>query len=226
MTLENMKPLRVLCHLCNGFVRRDPWSPAIDGVLAAALMRERLGDDEYAISAAQPSKLMQVEDLPLAKERFGDHWWYCASIPAVVGAAGKERKNFHRRFDDHRERWLEDGAKKVLTSAGPYKSARLWDTRVICRGVEWHVVGDAAEVERLLRRITQLGGRRGVGYGAIAGWEVTPDGADEQAARLRRPLPVAYAEANGVTGPVVPYGLTPPSWCAAWKTDCVMPTAV
>jgi CRISPR type IV-associated protein Csf3 len=217
-----MTPLRVICHLCNGFVRRDPWSPAIDGIIAAVVMRDRLGDD-YAYGAAQPSQMVKVEGLPLAVERHGNDWWYCASFPEVIGEVGKERKFFHRRFDDHRERYLEPGVKKVLTSAGPYKMARLWDTRNICRGLEWHVIGDASEISSLLERITQVGGRRGVGFGEVTRWEVTADGAEERAARLWRPLPVAYAEAHGLKGPVMPYGLTPPSWCPLWKIDCIMP---
>lgn len=216
-----MMPLCIRARLLNGYVARDPWSPTLDGILAAVVMRERLGAEAYAISAASPRTWSAVEGLPLAVERDGDLWWYQASSPRPVGEAGRERRHYHRRFDDQHERFLVEGVRRVMTAAGPYKATRLHDTRVICRGVEWHVVGDREEIDRLLRSVSQVGARRGCGYGEVVEWLI--GAGDEDQARHRRPLPRSYAERVGIRGPVVPWTLVPPARHSI--VDCVMPEA-
>ena len=214
-----MTPLRITARLVNGYAMRDPWSPALDGILAAVVMRERLGAEAYAIASASPRDWTPVEGLPLAVERDGGHWWYAASCPRAVDAAGRERRHFHRRFDDQHERHMVDGIRKVMTSAGPYKGTRLADTRVICRGLEWHVIGEQPELERLLQHVTQIGARRSIGYGEVSAWRV--EAGDADIARLQRPLPAGYAARLGITGLVLPRGLVPPSRCNL--VECVMP---
>lgn len=88
--------------------------------------------------------------------------------------------------------------------------------------LEWHAVGDAAEIERLLRGVAQVGAHRGAGFGEVAEWLVEDGGeASERAARLRRPLPVGYARRLGLPGPVLPWGLVPPG--RVDRVECVMP---
>lgn len=211
-----MKPLKVRAVLRNGYAAKDPWSPAIDGIIAAQIMRRELGDD-YASSAAQPSALRHVEGLPLEVISWGDLWWYAASSPIIVGFAGREKRAFHRRFDDQHERHLVEGAKKIMTAAGPYRNTRLFDVRVICRALEWHVVGRPDEVYDLVRGVDQIGGRRSVGFGEVVEWQVC-DG-DPRIARGHRPLPVGLQEIQG--GMVMPWGIVPP--VRLRPVECVMP---
>jgi CRISPR type IV-associated protein Csf3 len=213
-----MTPLRIRARLRNGYVARDPWTPTLDGILAAVTMRRRLGDD-YASSAANPSRLEAVTGLPLEVVRSDDLWWYAASSPRPLGAVARERRFYHRRFDDQHERYLAERIKHVQTSAGPYKNTRLYDTRVICRGVEWHVVGEAAPIRAMLAEVEQIGARREVGYGEVVEWLI--DAGDATIARLRRPLPVAYARVHEVAGTEMPWGIVPP--LRINPVLCVMP---
>lgn len=215
-----MRPLCVRAVLRNGIVVRDPWSPTLDGIVAAVVMRERLGEEDYVLGGAVPSSLTIVEGLPFVVRSYGDHWWYAVSSPVIVDEIGRERRHYHRRFDDHEERFLRDGVRRVMTAAGPYKGSRLVDTRVLCHAVEWHAVGDAVEVERLVRDVVQIGGRRAVGYGEVVRWEIDETG-DMEIADRHRPLPVEYAAALGIEGPVMPWGLAPP--LRIHQVECVMP---
>lgn len=217
-----MRPLKITARLVNGFVASDPWSPSIDGIIAAAVMRERLGED-YVYSGARPSQMQPVEGLPLARVEHGDLWWYAASFP-IYEVVAREHFNFHRRFDDRYAVDMLPHVKKVGISAGSYKNCRLRETRMITREIVWHVIGDAAEIRRLLGSISAVGGSRGRGRGEVAEWSVTDEG-DARAARLYRPLPRSYAEAHGVTGPLMPAGIRPPSWLPCNILECVMPEA-
>lgn len=215
-----MRALRIRADLVRGYAAKDPWSPTIDGILAAIVMRARLGGERYVSDSAMTSTLAPVDGLPLAVERHGLLWWYAASSPIPVDVAGRERRYFHRRFDDQYERHLAGGVRKVMTSAGPYKATRLFDTRIMAAAVEWHVIGEQGEIEPLVRQVWQIGGRRAVGYGEVSGWTITDDG-DADLARWHRPLPAAYAEVIGRQGPRVPWGLTPPGRLNL--VDCIMP---
>ncbi len=217
-----MKPLRVTARLVNGFIAADPWSPALDGILAAAIMRERLGED-YVYQAAQPSKMAPVEGLPLEHVEHDGLWWYSASSP-VYEIAAKERFNFHRRFDDRYAVDLLPQVKRVQTSAGSFKNCRLRETRMVTREITWHAVGSEAEVRRLLGKITAVGGARGRGRGEVAEWLIE-SGGDEVLARTYRPLPISYARARGLSGPVMPAGIRPPARLPCNIVECVMPEA-
>ncbi|WP_132545437.1 hypothetical protein [Rhodovulum euryhalinum] len=205
----------ITAHLKNGFISRNPWAPAIDGIVGAVIQRERLGDKEFCSPA--PSDLKPVEGLPFERIEHEGLWWYAASSPIIVGAVGKERRYFHRRFDDHRERHLEHD-KKVETTKGPYKAYRLYDVRVICRAIRWHAIGDRAEIDRCVSKISQVGGKRGSGFGEVLRWEITDDG-DPRIARGHRPLPATLMERKGAV--VMPYGLVPPA--RVHQVECVMP---
>jgi CRISPR type IV-associated protein Csf3 len=217
-----MTPLKITARLVNGFVAADPWSPSIDGILACAVMRERLGDD-YTYQAAQPSKMVPVEGLPLERVEYNDMWWYAASSP-IYDVAIKEQPHFHRRFDDRYAIDLLPQIKKVGTSAGSFKNCRLRETRLVAPTIVWHAIGDEREVRRLLATIPAVGAARGRGRGEVAGWLVSPDG-DERLARVSRPLPVAYANAQGVSGLVMLAGIRPPARLPCNMMECVMPEA-
>lgn len=218
-----MRPLKITARLSAGFISSDPWSPSIDGILAYQFMREKLGPEEFAISQHRSDMMQVVEGLPLAVERYGDWWWYQCSSP-IYRSQLEMSRYLHRRFDAKQaERyWTDEGKSgKVLTAAGPYKNARLNYTQHITPKVEWHVVGDEAEIRRLLMRVTHIGGRVGSGFGKVRDWEIG-DG-DESLARLRRPLPKSFAQEHGIVGQEMIWGLRPPGRHPDNRTECVMP---
>ena len=211
-----MEAIRITAYLYSGFVSSDPWSPSIDGILAYWAMRERLGPEDFALRSSQPHLMQPVEGLPMEVRRHGDAWWYVCSSP-IVTACARARRYAHRRFDDAHERHLELGAKsgKVLTAAGPFKNVRNSFLITVADRIEWHVVGDRLEIERLLHRCGHVGAKVGSGFGRVRQWAF--DAGEEQVAHTRRPLPINLAP----TRPAMTWGLVPP--VRLTKIMCGMP---
>ena len=215
-----MTPIAITAELYNGFVSADPWSPAIDGILAYWLMRERLGAEEFSISQGHSHRMTPVEGLPLEVMRHGDLWWYAASSPRY-GSAATVRKHIHRRFDQSAAEKYLPAIRKVQTSAGAYKNARISLMHRITNQVTWHVIGDGPEIERLLRTCAHIGGKVSAGFGRVRRWSYAEGDAD--LARFSRPLPADYASKHDIHGPVMEWGLRPPVRLAANIAACVMP---
>jgi hypothetical protein len=217
-----MTPIAITAHLYNGFVSADHWSPSIDGILGYWHMRARLGADEFNLTQGHSYQMTPVDGLPLLVVRSDELWWYACSSP-LYGIAANVRKHIHRRFDQQAaERYLPD-VRKVQTKAGAYKNARISLMHRITARVTWHVIGDRPEIDRLLSHCTAIGAKLGAGFGRVARWELTEG--DPEIARHHRPLPIAYAEAHAITGPVMHWGIRPPARIPQNCTDCVMPAA-
>lgn len=214
-----MDAMLVTAHLAGGFAASDPWSPALDGILAYWLLREQLGEEEFALGMTGHRPLTDA-GLPLDRcEDGAGHWWWACSSP-IYQQQAEYLRWYHRRFDT-REAERFTAARRVVTSAGPYKNYRNAWTVHLAPTVSWHALGDRAETERLLRRCAAIGGGRGQGLGRVSRWEVTLDG-DAESARHHRPLPAAYAAQRGIEGMVMEYGLRPPGR-AAERVLCVLP---
>lgn len=213
-----MQALKVTAHLASGFIAADPWSPSLDGILAYWHMREQLGD-EFATTSAQPHVMEPVTGLPLRVESHGALWWYACSSP-IYETAAKVRRYLHRRFDDAQERYLDIQGKsgKVLVAAGPYKNARNAYMQTVTGRIEWHVIGERVEIERLLRRCWHIGARTGSGFGRVRRWEFGEG--DEHLALTHRPIP---EEAAKSVGPRMVWGIRPPGRLPINRTMCVMP---
>lgn len=220
-----MEPVIVRAHLVEGYVAADPWSPALDGILAYWAVREQLGEEEFAATASGHGGAWIEPELPLERIAGPDGlYWWAASSPTSLGLVGRHESFRHRRFDDGDERWLPEKTGKVQTKAGPFKAYRDRELTVICAALEWACVGDAAGIERLLRRCTHVGAGGARGHGEVLQWEVLP-GVEAEAARARtwRPLPVETAISVGAVGPVREWGVRPPGRDPRARALCVMP---
>lgn len=215
-----MTPIAITAHLYNGFVSADLWSPAIDGILGYWHQRERLGPDEFNITQGHSHLMTPVEGLPLAVVRDADLWWYACSSP-VFGAVANVRKHIHRRFDQTQAETYLPPTRKVQTSAGAYKNARISLMHRITDRVTWHVVGDQPEIARLLLHCTHIGAKVGAGFGRVRRWDYAEG--DPDIAHYLRPLPVGYAAAQGIEGDRMHWGIRPPVRIAANCCDCIMP---
>lgn len=214
-----MMPLKITAYLMSGFVANDAYSPAIDGILAYAMRREQLTPEQFALDVAHFGNLPPVEGLPLSVEQYDDDWWYQCSLPIYADQAVFNRY-IHRRFNAQEAESLVPDLKKVESTKGPYKNARLLLQQHITNRVEWHVIGDAAEIARLTHAITHIGKRVGAGFGRVRKWQVSADG-NAHLARFHRPLPRAFADQYGVPGELMQWGIRPPA-----KNNqrlCVMP---
>jgi CRISPR type IV-associated protein Csf3 len=226
-----MRPLRVIAHTPAGFASADPWSPALDGILGYYLMRERLGEEQFALSQSDPTTLAPLEDLPLGREAYDDLWWWQVSAPRYQ-EQGQHRRYYHRRFDlDLATRYLPaDHKGRISVKGGPYKNYRNVRDIHITPRVEWHAIGDAGEILRLLTfasgepRCTHVGAGSAQGLGRVVRWEVVEDG-DEELARFCRPLPAEFAAAHGRSGILLEWGYRPPGRLPANRALCVMPLA-
>lgn len=217
-----MIPLVITAQLGAGFSSADPYSPAIDGILAYWFLREQMGEEQFVLNCASDQNMVPAEGLPLGVERHGEHWWYQCSSP-LYDIAAQHRSYYHRRFDETlAAKYLPAGTKKVLTAAGPYKGSRLHETIRITRSVTWHAIGDAVEIRRLLDRCSYIGRGGARGRGVVTDWLIEPGG-DEALARHHRPLPVEYAHACGIGGPLLAWGFRPPGRIAANIHPCIMP---
>lgn len=218
-----MEPLIVTAHLPGGYCPSDPWSPALDGILAYWQLRERLGEEEFALGGTGHRPLVVSDELPLAKEVFGEHWWYQVSAPMHAENPEQFERFVHRRFDDHYAyRYAPEGTKRVEISAGPFKAYRNQRRVVLVDRVWWHAIGDADEVRRLLQRCGYIGQGIARGWGEVVEWTVVAGG-DAHLARFARPLPYAFAETHGLKGAPMDWGLVPPGRDPRNRTLCVMP---
>lgn len=216
-----MRPLKVTANLCNGFVAMDNWSPMLDGILAYWKLR-REDPDGFLTRQARSDLMVPVEGLPLKRIEQGDLWWWACSFP-IYRLHQQHKTYFHRRFDDQYERFMPDGTKTVLTSAGPYKAYRKSLLFRVTQAVEWHCVGDEVTIRDLLRHCHHIGAKPSQGYGRVREWKIDPG--DEKIALFCRPLPKAYAEKHRIDGPLMRWGIRPPGRIEANQTLCVMPDA-
>lgn len=219
-----MIALVVTAHMASPYSTADPWSPALDGILAYWATREALGEEEFALGMTGHRELVEVE-LPLARVDGGGTWWWACSSPLVKPMMQFDTYT-HRRFDDAAAAtYTHDSVRKVLTAGGPYKIYRTRHVRILAPWMRWHVIGDADEIKRLLRRCHNVGAGHTRGWGQVSEWTVEPGG-DPQKARFLRPVPMAFAadhlEQLG-TGTRLVWGIRPPGRRPEQQALCFMP---
>lgn len=215
-----MKPLIITAELFNGFAVNDPFSPAIDGIMAYWHCRNKMGVDAF-IEAQSTGNLSTVDDLPLAKTEIVSDWWYQCSLP-IYQTHAEHLTHFHRRFDAFHAETRCDKKGKIETRCAPYKSTRMTVRLIVTRQVQWHVVGDQAAIESLLSCCHAIGSKTGSGYGRVRRWTVQ-DGGDERMAQQFRALPADYAEQLGIDGMRIYWGYRPAVRLPQNKTLCVIP---
>lgn len=216
-----MTPIKITAHLYNGFSSGDEWSPSIDSILAYWQFYEQLGSEGFVASQSRDDRMVPASDLPLEKIIDGDHWWYACSSP-MCKVAVYHRRYMHRRFDQAQaEIYLSDGVKKVQTKAGAYKNSRMVAMQKVTRNVVWHVIGNHAEIQRLLSKCHAIGAKTGAGLGRVREWSFAEG--DPDLARHARPLPMRYAQSCGLEGDVMQWGIHPPGRLASAQALCVMP---
>ncbi|CAH2606086.1 conserved protein of unknown function (plasmid) [Rhodovastum atsumiense] len=213
VTQGAFRPLTVTAYTPAGYASADAWSPSIDGMLAWAAMRERLGPD-----FGTNLDLAPVEGLPLQVVMHGDLWWYAAGMPEPSEILGQRDKYFHRRFNSvDAERWFN--GRKVETATGPHKNLRKPHFVSTCASVSWKCIGDPREVERLVTQMTSVGSGHSRGLGQVSRWEIR----DGFAGEIVRPVPIGYAEEHGIRGRRAMHAIRPPKHLAANSVMCVVP---
>ena len=217
-----MTPLKITAHLKNGFSAAFDWSVSIDGIIAYQFMLEKLGIDVFSETHGVMSEQKPVVGLPLGVEVFGDDWWYQCSRP-FFECRVSHTKRIHRRFNAHEaERYVSGKVTSIQTTKGPYKNARISIPHFVTKAVCWYVVGDEAEISRLLSRVTHIGSQRRSGIGAVDTWTVENHDSDHPA-RFQRAVPVCFAHAHNIHGVSLFWGIRPPSRHPENMKNCIMP---
>lgn len=220
-------PLIVTAHTPAGFAALDPWSPALEGILAYQQLMEQLGEEEFALGMTGHRPLVEP-DLPLGRERDGQLWWWQCSSP-IYAEVEQQRVYHHRRFNvtEAETRLIPSGraTQRIKVKAGPYKNYRVARTVHTAPAVSWHCIGERDAVAWLLRDVFAIGAGRQSGRGEVARWTVEPGGTADLA-RFHRPLPEAFAREHGFTRPLLAWAVRPPGHKPANRTLCSMPAAL
>lgn len=136
---------------------------------------------------------------------------WAATYLMPQGDTLRDRAYWHKRYPVDRSEF----STKLNTStvAGRNKEYRVPIQTVHTPVLRAAVIGNQAEVERLLQFISHVGTKRAQGYGRVARWVVEPlDWTLEEARAAiseERPMPAP-------SGPIA--GFTPPYWYAPWHS--------
>jgi len=219
-----MKAIKLTAHLSNGFVSSDPWSPSIDNILSYWHMFKKLSPEQFAVSCNDVDQLNTVNDLPISHENFGEDWWYQCSSPIVEDKVAEWITHFNRRFDiQHAEEnlWQKNNNKILRLQTGNLKNKRTRLVKNLCKSICWHVVGDPEQIMFLLSDCTHIGAQTSRGFGEVMKWSFS-DG-DENLARFHRPLPIQFANKNGICGAEIEWGYRPASRKKENQALCILP---
>lgn len=200
----------------------------LDGPLAYAAFVDERG--EAAFGPAPDPIVIERESatpnprVPLATHGDGNDWVYCSSHGVLVGHVGGQRHHVHKRFDDALQlqgAYARDG--RVLGNSGPLRSHRIPRWAEVAEAIEFRVVGDRAELERLLRSyVTHVGKQTGTGWGVVAVWEFEADERGDSwlitsEGKPARPIPTAWGEFPGDRRNAA---IRPPYWLQAHRREC------
>ena len=189
----------------------------IDGILSQAVLTAHPCAPRFDAPACVvplPVELLWVSDkgLPL---------WAVSEFREMADAA-QCREYWHKRYPSHR---AEFGEKmNAVTTAGRYKEYRVPVNARRVERLRAFVIGNQAELERLLGYVSHIGKKGAMGYGRVARWDVKPlgQGLSDLAVINGRPVPAEFAREKGLTGTPMPnVAWTSPYWYAPWWSDCV-----
>ncbi|MGQ9824635.1 MAG: hypothetical protein ACUVSK_06500 [Desulfotomaculales bacterium] len=206
-----MRPLRIRAYLQDGRVAGvDPWFP-LDSILAYAYMLANYPHKLYSDSLL----LDLLPDLPLQKRGKGDDWYWACSFN-VAKPIGEYVTYWHKRFDDHYEKYLDFCGRcgRVSTVSGKYRSYRMPLVIQLFDYLEWFAFGDPDAIMGLCRFISHIGKKTSQGYGAVERWEfqsTKEDWSENRGSELTRPVPASLAppDAQGI---LTECGIRPPYW--------------
>jgi len=195
----------------------------LDGLLAAAVMKEKLGD-EYYNNKPNEQELIDI-DLPLVKQ----YGVWCASVG--FGDNREAVASWSKRWDDKNDdivKFKGKGKARVDIGSGHFKNYHMPLVIKSYKTINFYAKGDIKEVERLLTTyITHIGKKASQGYGEILNMkfeEIDEDYSQFKGGRPTRPIPVSqypeYKEwclANDIYMIIAKHPIKPPYW----RTDCI-----
>lgn len=223
-----MQPLKITAHMQDGRIAgTEPWFP-LDSILAAEWMRRYYPEAYYNASSHMLSGEMITPELPFERRGAGDLWYWACSFNTVP-PIHEYVMHWHKRFDDHLEKYIDFGGRRgrIDIKSSKYKAYRMPLVVQLFDRLEWYAVGDLGAVLDLCRGVTHIGKKSSQGLGAVDYWTVEPwpeDWSEVVGGRLTRAVPVELGLLPGVTsGRVGTYGIRPPYWMSDYQVICHMP---
>lgn len=213
------EPLKITAWLQCGVIS-DTYLP-IDAVLYYQVMRERFGEQEVTLPGQSYGGPV---DHALPLKQVNSHtrqWFYAASFAQWPDHVTEGTDHWNKRMDLSLIDLVDwQGRKARLdVSSGRYKSYHMPVYYRHALSVSWYVVGNKAEIERLLRFVTHLGKKAAQGWGSVLRWKVEPISYDWSVRSATGKLMRAIPTADSATV----YGLRPSYWLAKHQFPCQLP---
>jgi len=222
-----MDNLQIIAHMATPLAAYDDWSPSMDALIEYQLL-DRLGLITPNPTAADAEKNLPLifDKMPIARKTLNGEWYWAVSSPHYI-ENHQQTSKFRKRWD-YQEHHLDWGKKraKVNGSEGHFKAYDLPRYDREMQTIHWFCVGDRDGITELLQPVTNLGKKRSQGCGQVHKWEVLPFEHDWHLWRgdkLARPMPVNMIEPPQAIN-MMQWGWRPPTWLAANKSMCFMPT--
>lgn len=213
------EPLRITATPQCGIIS-DAYLP-LDAVLYYQVMRERLGEQTVTIPGQSYGGPV---DHALPLKQLNSHtrqWFYAASFAQWPEHATEGTDYWNKRMDLSLIDLVDWRGRKprLEVSAGRYKAYHMPVYYRHALSVTWYVVGDKAELERLLRFVTHLGKKGTQGWGSILRWAVESVPYDWSVRSTTGKLMRAVPDPESPTV----YGLRPSYWLPKHQFPCQLP---
>jgi CRISPR type IV-associated protein Csf3 len=224
------RPLKVVFTLATPVSQGYPWVRG-DALLAAALMREVLGDLMYSLPNKRVLPCDEHLVLPLTRSYEdvvpGGIWHASAS---VLDTDLKRVTRQYKRFDVENTDVLSDKVKKkkIEMNMGYYKAGLTSLAYAPARQLIFYFHGHEEEVRRILSAVPFIGKNRSSGYGEVRSLtveEISEDRSLISDSVVMRPLPLeCVPRARLDQCAQLTYGL--PAWDHSRAVACVPPGTV
>jgi len=223
-----MQPLKITAVMQDGRLGgAEPWFP-LDSILAAEWMRRNHPDKFYNASSNMLSGQWIVAELPFERRGSGDDWYWACSFNTEK-PIHEYITYWHKRFDDHLERYVDFGKRrgKIDIKSGKFKAHRMPLVTQIFDKLIWYAVGDLDAVLDLCMGVTHIGKKVSQGLGCVDYWRVEPhdhDWSEIMDGKVTRSLPVSLGMPKKVReAAVAEKSVRPPYWLVDNQKLCYVP---
>lgn len=184
------RPFKLVFRMAAPICLTYPWI-YFDGLVSHVLFREGMGEDFFLLPHDLPfSRLLRgVKTPPQPIKRWRGIPCCSASIFACDDLY---LEHIHKRFED---RWPASSKKKgkIYLASGHFRNYRVQQIYVPTPTVTFYLSADRAGIESVLEQVTALGDDTRIGWGAVAGWDLTETERDWSIVAdgiAMRPIPV------------------------------------
>jgi CRISPR type IV-associated protein Csf3 len=201
----------------------EPWFP-LDSILASVWIR-RNHPDLAELPTMDTRDIIDAQ-LPFERRGQGNDWYWACSFNQGT-KLGEYIVHWHKRQDDHMERYIDFQGKrgKIHNKSGKYKGYRMPLVVQLFEQLIWYAVGDLEAILDLCHGVTHIGKKSSQGFGAVDCWTVAPwpeDWSERRQGNVTRALPLREGEPLPA-GRIARYGIRPPYWESGRGRVCLMP---